>query len=142
MPATVNRYDGAGVTLTSSGTTWDTAVRVKSLGGFKRTIAALDDTPLSATDDEELVFATLRKNEPMEIEFFSDGDEPATIDGVPLTWVITFMPKIGQTNGATITFTGALTMEDTGPVAQGQRRISKATLTPDGKTGPTFADGS
>ena len=69
-------------------------------------------------------------------------DKPAPSTDVPSTWVITFPPKIGQTNGATITLTGCITSDDSGDKKQGDRSMSKAVLTPDGKTGPTFAVGS
>lgn len=140
MPQT--RYDGAGTTLTNATLTWDTAIRLKKIGGVKWTRETYDDTPLSEVDIAELVFASLKKFEPIEFEFFADPDEPCPATGVPSTWVMTFNPKTAQTNGATITLTGDITMEDTGEKAHGSRSMSKAVLTPDGKTGPTFADGS
>lgn len=142
MTATVTRFDGAGITLTNAGITWDSDIVIKSLGGLKWTRQMLDDTPLSATTQESMVIATLKKYESLEIEYFADPNKPAPSDGALGTWVITFPPKIGETNGATITFTGAIIMDDTGDMKQGDRRISKATLMPDGKTGPTFAAGS
>lgn len=136
------RYDGAGITLTNAGITWDSDIRPKNLGGLKWVRQMLDDTPLSETTQESQVPATLKKWDPIEIEYFADPDKPAPSDGSLGTWVITFPAKTGQTNGATITFTGCIIMDDTGDMKQGERRMSKATLCPDGKTGPTFAAGS
>lgn len=141
MPAQT-RYDGAGTTLTNATLTWDTDIRIKKIGGVKWSRETYDDTPLSATTLIELVFASLRKFEPIELEYYADPDKPAPTTDVPSTWVITFNAKTSQTNGATITFTGCMTADDAGQVEQGSRRMSTATLTPDCKTGPTFAAGS
>lgn len=140
MPQT--RYDGAGTTLTNATLTWDSDIRLKSIGGVKWSRQVFDDTPLSEVDVAEKVFASIREFEAIEIEYFADPDKPAPTSDVPTTWVITFNPKTSQTNGATITFTGVITVDDSGGAAQGERRMSKATLMPDGKTGPTFAAGS
>lgn len=136
------RYDGANTLLSNATLTWDSDVRVKSLGGVKWSRQVLDDTPLSETDIAEKVFASIREFDGIEVEYFADPDKPAPTSDVPSTWVITFNPKTAQTNGATITFTGCMIMDDTGSREQGSRAMSKATLMPDGKTGPTFAAGS
>ena len=136
------RYDGAGVTLTNAGITWDTDIRLKSLGGVKWSRQVYDDTPLSETDIAEKVFASIREFEAIEAEYYADPDKPAPASDVPGTWVITFNAKTAQTNGATITFTGCIISEDDGDKKQGERRVSKITLMPDGKTGPTYAAGS
>ncbi len=140
MPQT--RYDGANTLLSNATLTWDSDVRIKSIGGLKWTRQVYDDTPLSEVDIAEKVFASIREFDGIELEYFADPDKPAPVSDVPSTWVITFNPKTAQTSGATITFTGVITMDDCGPAEQGQRRMSKATLYPDGKTGPTFAAGS
>jgi hypothetical protein len=137
------RFDGAGCTLTNAAITFDTAVRPKSMSGLGWKREVLDDTPLSEVDTAEKVFATINEFEALEVEFFSDPDEPIPSDGALGTWVLTFAAKTGQTNGATITFTGGIVAGDNvGSLKQGERRMSKFTLMPDCKTGPTFADGS
>jgi hypothetical protein len=136
------RYDGAGWTLTNATETWDTAIRVKSFGGLKRTREVYDDTPLSEVDIAEKVFATISEFDSIEIEYFADPDSPAPFTNAPSTWVMTAPAKTGQTNGATITFTGAIIEDDTGGKAHGSRSMSRAVVMPDGKTGPTFAAGS
>lgn len=140
MPQT--RYDGAGTTLTNATLTWDSDIRIKSIGGTKWTRQVYDDTPLSEIDIAEKVFASIREFEGIEIEYYADPDKPAPTTDVPTTWVLTFNPKTTQTNGATITFTGAMIADDDGGAKHGERRMSKATLMPDGKTGPTFVAGS
>jgi len=141
MPQT--RYDGAGWTLTNAAITWDTDVRIKSIGGVKWTREVFDDTPLSEVDIAEKVFASIREFEPIACEYFSDPDKPAPTTDVPGTWVITANAKTAQSvSGATITFTGAIVSDDNGGQKQGDRMVSKITLMPDGKTGPTFAAGS
>ena len=136
------KYDGAGFALTNAGITWDTDIRITKIGSLKQTVQVYDDTPLSEVAVLEKVFSSLVDHEGIEVEHFADPDKPAPIDGIPGTWVITAPVKSGQTNGATITMTGAIIAAETGDKAHGARSMSKFTLMPDGKTGPTFAAGA
>jgi hypothetical protein len=128
---------GVGATLVLSGASSFTG-RWTSIGGFNQTVAALDDTALSATDYKEFVPDDLAEIDPITVELFANvGTAPPAVGLVP-TVTITYPKQPGQTVAATLTGTAIITRFNQPELAVGQRLMSTLEIQFDGKTGPVF----
>lgn len=116
--------------------------RYRQLGGLNRSVPVLDDTHLGSVDYMEKIAGDLADLGPMPCEIYSDPDVEVPIKK-RATFTITFQPKTGQTNGATLTFSGFITDHDTGVAEANVTKMETFSIQPDGKTTkPTWTPGS
>lgn len=116
--------------------------KYRQIGGLGRSVPVLDDTTLASTGYMEKRAGDLKDIEPIDCEIFADPDVEVPV-GLLATITITYQPKSGQTNGATLVGTGFISSESEGAKVPNEQVISTYQLQFDGKvTKPTRTAGS
>jgi len=116
--------------------------RYRQIGGLGRSVPVLDDTALSSVQYMEKIPGDLMDLSALPCEIFSNPDVAVPVRLVG-TITITFQPQVGQTNGATLTFSGFISEDDTGSVESNVTKMGTFSIQPDGKTTkPTWTPGS
>jgi hypothetical protein len=116
--------------------------RYRQIGGLNRSRPVLDDTALSSTVYMEKVAGDLMDMGPIPCEIFANPDVEIP-NGKTATITITFPAQTGQTNGATLTFSGFINEDDGGVSEANVLKMATFSIQPDGKTTkPVIAPGS